>query len=188
MSEPRTTDNGQPFKTVAASRCLMTEIVLPNDTNGLGNLMGGQLMHLMDKCAAISAQRHSNMVCVTAAVDSIEFLSPIYQNEVVIIESWVNRAFRTSMEIELNVEAENPRAQTRRQCNRAFFTFVALDAEGKPHPVPSIYAETDEERARFEAAGRRREMRLLLAGRLDLDAAPELKKDLWAALTADRIS
>ena len=93
----------------------MTEIVLPNDTNGLGNMMGGRLMYLMDKCAAVSAQRHANRVCVTAAVDSVEFQSPIYQNEVVIIESWVNRTFRTSMEVELEVVAENPRAQTRRK-------------------------------------------------------------------------
>ena len=116
----------------------MTEIVLPNDTNGLGNMMGGRLMYLMDKCAAVSAQRHANRVCVTATVDSVEFQSPIYQNEVVIIESWVNRAFRTSMEVELVVLAENPRAQTRRQCNRAFFTFVALGDDGLPTPVPPI--------------------------------------------------
>lgn len=162
----------------------MTEIVLPNDTNGLGNLMGGRLLHLMDKCAAISAQRHTTKVCVTASVDSVDFRSPILQNEVVILESWVNRAFRTSLEVEIAVWAENPREQTKRLCNRAFFTFVALDATGKPTPAPAITPQTDEERANYERAARRRELRLLLAGRLKLDDAVHLKDDILAALQA----
>ena len=164
----------------------MTEIVLPNDTNGLGNMMGGRLMYLMDKCAAVSAQRHANRVCVTAAVDSVEFQSPIYQNEVVIIESWVNRAFRTSMEVELVVLAENPRAQTRRQCNRAFFTFVALGDDGMPAPAPPIHPETDEESARHEQAAKRREVRLVFSGRLKLEEAVHIKDDLLAALAGER--
>ncbi len=164
----------------------MTEIVLPNDTNGLGNMMGGRLMYLMDKCAAVSAQRHANRVCVTAAVDSVEFQSPIYQNEVVIIESWVNRAFRTSMEVELVVVAENPRAQTRRQCNRAFFTFVALGDDGLPAPVPPVHPENDEERVRHELAAKRREVRLVFAGRLKLEKAVHIKDDLLAALAGER--
>ena len=163
----------------------MTEIVLPNDTNGLGNMMGGRLMYLMDKCAAVSAQRHANSVCVTAAVDSVEFQAPIYQNEVVIIESWVNRAFRTSMEVELVVVAENPRTQTRRQCNRAFFTFVALGQDSKPKPVPCIEPETDEEQTRYEQAAKRREVRLIFSGRLPLDAAKHVKDDLLAALASE---
>ena len=168
-------------KTVARSKCIMTEIVLPNDTNGLGNLMGGQLMHWMDLAAAVSAQRHANTVCVTAAVDSVEFQSPIYQNEIVIIESQVNRAFRTSMEVELIVVAENPRTQTRRQCNRAFFTFVALGKDGKPTPVSPLHPETDTERERYENATKRREMRLVLAGRIELKDASHLKNDLHAS-------
>ena len=160
----------------------MTEIVLPNDTNGLGNLMGGRLLYLMDKCAAISAQRHANTVCVTAAVDSVEFHSPILQNEVVIVESWVNRAFHTSMEVELSVVAENPRRQTRRFCNRAFFTFVALGDDGTPTPVAPIVPETDEERTRYELAAKRREVRLVFAGRLKLDDAIHIKEDLLASL------
>jgi acyl-CoA hydrolase len=164
----------------------MTEIVLPNDTNGLGNMMGGRLMYLMDKCAAVSAQRHSNRACVTAAVDSVEFQSPIYQSEVVVIESWVNRAFRTSMEVELVVMAENPRAQTRRQCNRAFFTFVALDADGAPTPVPPIHPQTDEERARHEQAAKRREVRLVFAGRLRLEETKYVKDDFLDALAGER--
>jgi len=163
----------------------MTEIVLPNDTNGLGNMMGGRLMYLMDKCAAVSAQRHANRVCVTAAVDSVEFQSPIYQNEVIIIESWVNRAFRTSMEVELVVVAENPRAQTRRQCNRAFFTFVALGDDGLPVSVPPVHPENDEEHARHKLAARRREMRLVFSGRLKLEKAMHIKDDLLAALAGE---
>lgn len=160
----------------------MTEIVLPNDTNGLGNMMGGRLLHLMDKAAAISAQRHANRVCVTASVDSVEFNSPIRQGEVIIIESQVNRAFRTSMEVELNVWAEDPRAQTKRKCNRAFYTFVAVDEEIRPVAAPPIRPETDPERQNYEQAARRREMRLILAGRLQIEDAASLKNDLLAIL------
>ncbi len=167
-----------PEKTVAASRCIIHELVLPNDTNGLGNMMGGRLLYLMDKAAAISAQRHSNRVCVTAAVDSVEFQAPIHRGDVVVIESQVNRAFTTSMEIELNVWAENPRQQTRRKCNRAFYTFVAIDADARPVPVPAVAPETDAERARYASAVKRREMRLVLAGRLPLDDASHLRDAL----------
>ncbi|MFQ5568584.1 MAG: acyl-CoA thioesterase [Rhodothermales bacterium] len=174
------------LKTVSRSRCVMTEIVLPNDTNGMGNLMGGHLMYLMDKCAAISAQRHANIVCVTAAVDSVEFQAPIRQSEVVILESWVNRAFRSSMEVELIVMAENPREQTLRQCSRAFFTFVALGNDGKPVPIPPIHPVTDEEHKRHEQAARRREARLVFAGRLKLEDAKHIKEDLLEAVTRNR--
>jgi acyl-CoA hydrolase len=172
-------------KTVAASRCLMTEFVLPNDTNGLGNLMGGRLLHLMDIAAAISAQRHANRVCVTAAVDTVEFHSPIRLGEVVIIESQVNRTFRTSMEVELNVWAENPREQTRRKCNRAYYTFVAVDDDGRPVAALPITPETEEERVRFDEAERRRELRLLLAGRLSLEKAVNLRADMLSVFRAE---
>ena len=160
----------------------MTEIVLPNDTNSLGSMMGGRLLHLMDKCAAISAQRHANRVCVTAAVDNVEFQSAISEGEIVDVESQVNRAFRTSMEVELNVWAENPREETRRKCNRAFYTFVALNDEGEPVRVPSVTPETDEERDRYEQAAKRRDIRLVLAGRKELQDADHLKEDMLAAL------
>jgi acyl-CoA hydrolase len=169
-------------KTVQDSRCIMTEIVLPNDTNGLGNMMGGRLLHLMDIAAAISAQRHANRVCVTAAVDSVEFHSPILEGEVVIIESQVNRAFNTSMEIEINVWAENPRAQTKRKANRAYFTFVAVDQEGRPIQIPAIVPVSDEEKERFDGAARRREFRLVLAGRLQIQDAPAIRDMLTAAV------
>ncbi|MEX2401320.1 MAG: acyl-CoA thioesterase [Rhodothermales bacterium] len=163
----------------------MTEIVMPNDTNGLGNMMGGRLLHLMDKGAAISAQRHSNQVCVTAAVDTVDFQSPIFQGEIVVVESQVNRVFRSSMEVELNVWAENPRAQTRRKCNRAFYTFVAVDDTGSPVPAPPITPETEEEAARYENAAKRRELRLLMSERMHLRDAEGLKEDVLAAISGD---
>jgi len=172
-------------KPVSASTCKMTEIVLPNDTNGLGNMMGGRLLHLMDKCAAISAQRHANRVCVTAAVDNVEFQSAIEEGEVVVVESRINRAFDTSMEVELNVWAENPRAETNRKCNRAFYTFVALDDAGTPVEVPAIAPETEAERERYETAGKRRDLRLVLAGRKNLQDATTLKDEIAALGAAE---
>ena len=141
--------------------------------------MGGRLLYLMDICAAISASRHANQVCVTAAVDSVEFQSPIHQGEIVVIEGQVNRTFRTSMEVELNVWAENPIEQTRRKCNRAYYTFVAVDEETQPIPVPAIQPETDDERERYTTAAKRRELRLLLAGRIQLEQAEHIKEDLF---------
>jgi acyl-CoA hydrolase len=161
----------------------MSEIVLPNDTNNLGNMMGGRLMYLMDICAAISAQRHTNQVCVTAAVDSVEFESPIYHGEIVVIEGQVNRTFRTSIEVELNVWAENAIQRTRRKCNRAFYTFVAINEENRPVPVPPIVPETEAEKASFDAAARRRELRLVIAGRMALKDAHLVKEDLIGTLT-----
>lgn len=172
-------------KPVRLSRCTMNEIVLPNDTNGLGNLMGGNLMHMMDVCGAISAQRHAEQVSVTASVDSVEFQSPIYMGEVVVLEGQVNRAFRTSMEVEINVWAENPRARTRRKCNRAYFTFVAVDDKGRPINVPPSLPETDDEQHRYEGAARRRELRLLMAGRLKMQDATHIKQLVLDAMAAD---
>jgi len=159
----------------------MNELVLPNDTNTLGNLMGGRLLHFMDICAAIAAQRHSNRVCVTASVDNVDFQSAIKLGEVVVMEAVVNRAFTTSMETEINVWAENTTTGERRKCNRALYTFVAVDQNGRPIPVPPIQPETDEERERYEGAARRRELRLILAGRLRLKDADRLRAHLEAA-------
>lgn len=169
-------------KPVSASRCEMTEIVLPNDTNGLGNMMGGRLLHLMDKCAAISAQRHANRICVTASVDNVQFQSPIKEGEVVVIESHVNRAFRSSMEVELNVWAENPLDETHRKCNRAFYTYVALNEDGDTVSVPDIEPQSEDERDRYDAAAKRRDIRLVLSGRKELEDAASLKEDMITAL------
>jgi acyl-CoA hydrolase len=171
-------------KPVRASRAIINEIVLPNDTNSLGNMMGGRLLHLMDKCAAISAQRHANRVCVTASVDNVEFQAPIRGGDVVVIESQVNRVFRTSMEVELNVWAENPKEQTRTKSNRAFYTFVALDEDSTPIEVPPVRPETPAEEERYAAAAKRREVRLVLAGRLGLEDATNLRDDMRAAINA----
>lgn len=172
------------LKTVSESKCVNTEIVLPNDTNNLGNMMGGRLLHLMDICAAISAQRHTNRICVTAAVDSVEFESPIRQGEIVIIESQVNRAFRTSMEVELNVWAENAIEQTKRKCNRAYYTFVAVDEHSRPTPIDQIAPETEEEQERYEAAAKRRELRLIVAGRMSIEDAKHIQGDLQNSMPA----
>lgn len=160
----------------------MTEMVLPNDTNGLGNLMGGRLLHHMDVCAAIVAQRHAGRVCVTASVDTVEFRSAIRLGEVVLLKGFINRAFTSSMEIELRVWAENPREGTRRRCNSAYYTFVGVDDEGTPVPVPPVRPETEEEQNRYEAAARRRELRLIMSGRLDLSNATNLRERLEAAI------
>lgn len=158
----------------------MTELVLPNDTNTLGNLMGGRLLHFMDVCAAIAAQRHSNRTVVTASVDSVDFRGAIRLGEVVVLEAVVTRAFTTSMEVAIEVWAEDNGTGERRHSNRAFYTFVAVDQSGRPIPVVQIEPETDDERERYEAAGRRRQLRLVLSGRLPLSEADELRDHLQA--------
>lgn len=159
-----------PFENMKAkkpseSRTTMTEIVLPNDTNLLGNLMGGQLLHLMDVAGAIAAGRHSNRVVVTAAVDFVDFKHPIRQGDIVIIEAQVSRAFNSSMEVYIQAFAENAMTGKRLHCNSAFYTFVAVDQTNKPIPVNPIEPETPEEVALFESALERREMRLHLVGK-----------------------
>lgn len=147
-------------KTVSASRARMNEIVMPNDTNPLGKLLGGRLMHWMDVCSAISAQRHSNCNVVTVAADSIEFKNAIEIGELVVIEGEVTRTFTSSMEIAMEVWAENLRTGERRLCTTSFYTFVAVDSDGNTVKVPEIIPETDFERKRYEQAEQRREMRL----------------------------
>ncbi len=147
-------------KTVAMSRVRMNELVMPNDTNPLGNLMGGRLLHWMDVCSAIAAQRHSNRSVVTVSVDSVEFKHAIKLGEVVVIEGEVTRAFRTSMEVAMEVWAENLRTGSRRLCTTSFYTFVAVDSDGNPIPVPPIITETELEKTRYEEAAKRRAARL----------------------------
>ncbi|MCS7073118.1 MAG: acyl-CoA thioesterase [Bacteroidia bacterium] len=154
----------------------MTELVLPNDTNTLGNLMGGKLLHWMDIVAAISAARHSNRVVVTAAVDSVDFKSGIRLGEIVIMEAIVTRAFTTSMEVKIDVFAENMTSNERRVSNSAYYTFVAVDQTGRPIPVNPIQPTNDIEQELYEGAMRRRELRLILAGRLKPEEATHLRK------------
>ena len=153
----------------------MTELVLPNDTNGLNNLMGGRLMHLMDIAAAIAAQKHSNSIVVTASVDNISFSEPIRIGNAVTITAFVARAFSSSMEVYLEVTAEDIPASKKVQSNRAFFTFVAVDQSGSPIKVPKIEPITDFEKELYEGALRRRQLRLVLSKRMKPSDAKELK-------------
>ncbi len=162
-------------KTVKESEATMTEMVLPNDTNTLNNLMGGRLMHLMDVVAAIAAQRHSNCMVVTAAVDSISFNHPIALGNVVTLKAQVTRAFTTSMEIFIEVFAEDIPACKKEKTHQAFFTFVAVDSSGKPVKVPELDPSSPKEQVLFEEALRRRQLRLFFANRMDPQDALELK-------------
>lgn len=150
----------EKVRTVKDSQVEMTEIVLPNDTNQLGNLLGGRLMHMIDICAAIAAARHSNRVCVTASIDELNFLKPIAVGQAVILKASVNRAFRTSIEVGVRVSAENLLTGERFHANTAYLTFVAINEEGKPVSVPPIHPETEEEIRRYNEAAARRELRL----------------------------
>ncbi|MCL6493779.1 MAG: acyl-CoA thioesterase [Ignavibacterium sp.] len=147
-------------KKVSDSQIIMTELVLPNHTNQLGNLLGGQLMHWIDICAALSAAKHSNRVCVTASVDRIDFHHPIRLGDAVTLVASVNRVFRTSMEVGVKVYAQNFRDGTKIHTNTAYLTFVAVDNEGKPVPAAEAVPETEDEKRRYEEALIRRETRL----------------------------
>jgi acyl-CoA hydrolase len=157
------------------SEVIMTEMVLPNDTNTLNNLMGGRLLHWMDICAAISAQRHSNRIVVTASVDNVSFTEPIRLGNIVTMKAKVTRSFNSSMEVFLEVWAEDIPAGQRISTNRAFYTFVAVDQNGRPIEVPPLEAESDEEKELYISALRRRQLRLVLAGRMNPSEATELK-------------
>src|SRR6476620_586557 len=163
------------IKTPHESFVVMTELVLPNDTNVFGNLMGGRLMYWMDIAAALSALKHCSAPVVTASVDNISFQSPIKLGNVVHIEAKVSRAFTTSMEVHLKVWGEDAIHQIRYKSNEAYFTFVSLDPNGKPSPVPSMTPESEEEIALYEGALRRRQIRLILGGKMKPDEATELK-------------
>jgi acyl-CoA hydrolase len=157
------------------SHTSMTEIVLPNDTNVFGNLMGGRLMYWMDIAAAIAAQKHCNSPVVTASVDNISFENPIKLGNTVHIEARVTRAFTTSMEIHLKVWGEDFLQQFKYKSNEAYYTFVALDPHRKPKTVPQLEPQTEEERKLYEGALRRRQIRLILGGKMKPDDAAELK-------------
>ena len=162
-------------KPVADSFVIMTELVLPNDTNTLQNLMGGRMMHLMDIAAAISAQRHSNRIVVTASVDNVSFRDGIKLGNVVTLQAQVTRAFSSSMEVHIDVWAEDIPSGTKVKTNEAFLTFVAVDQSGRPIDVPEAVAHTEEEIKLYEGALRRRQLRLVLAGRMKPAEASELK-------------
>jgi acyl-CoA hydrolase len=162
-------------KFVKDSLTTMTELVLPNDTNTLNNLMGGKMMHWMDIVSAIAAQKHSNRIVVTASVDNVSFAQPIKLGNVVTLRAQVTRAFTSSMEVFIEVWGEDIPAGQRYPSNKAFFTFVAMDHNGKPAHVPEVVPETEEEKALYASALRRRQLRLILAGRMKPNDASELK-------------
>lgn len=162
-------------KKASESAIIMNEIVLPNDTNTFGNLMGGRLMYWMDIAAGIAAGKHCNAPCMTASVDNLSFNNPIKLGNIVRIEAQVSRAFTTSMEIFLKVWGEDIVHQYKYESNEAYFTYVALDPTGKPRKVPQLIPETAREIQLFEGALRRRQVRLILGGKMKPDDANELK-------------
>lgn len=162
-------------KTVKESVVTMTELVLPNDTNMFGNLMGGRLMYWMDIAAALAAMKHCSTPVVTASVDNISFENPIKLGNAVHIQARVSRAFNTSMEIHMSVWGEDALHQYKYKSNEAYFTFVSLDPNGKPRKIPALIPETDEEKKLFDGALRRRQLRLILGGKMQPDDATELK-------------
>ena len=162
-------------KKVSESLTVMTEIVLPNDTNTLGNLMGGKLLHWMDICSAISAHRHCKRVVVTASVNNVSFSNPIKLGSVVTLQSKVSRSFNSSMEVFIDVWIEDPVTGERLKCNEAIYTFVAVDQNGAPLPVPEAIPESDEEKERYDGAHKRKQLSLVFAGKLKPTEASELK-------------
>lgn len=153
----------------------MNELVLPNDTNTLNNLMGGRLLHWMDIAAAISAQKHCNRIVVTASVDNVSFQAPVKLGDVISIEARVTRAFNTSVEVRMDVWAQNIPSGTKVKSNEAYYTFVALDNDGLKTQVPVLLPESEEEIALYAGALRRRQLRLILGGKMLPNDATELK-------------
>lgn len=147
-------------RTVSASEVVMTQLVLPEHTNALDSVFGGVIMSWIDICAAISAQRHSKKMVVTASIDSLHFVAPVYKGWVVNLKSRVNFVSKTSMEIGVRVDAENPRTGETFHTATAYLTFVALDSNRKPTVVDPLVLETKEDKRRFREAGLRRELRL----------------------------
>jgi acyl-CoA hydrolase len=152
-------------KVVAESTAETVEVVLPNDANPLGNLLGGKVMHLIDIAGAISAHRHAHAQVVTVAVDNLDFLYPVKVGELVILRAHMTRAFRTSMEVEIRVYREDYLTGEQQQTSSAFVTYVALDSAGKPQEVPPLIPRTKDEKRRYREALERRRQRLVLAAR-----------------------
>jgi|TARA_B110000259_G_scaffold57557_1_gene68023 acyl-CoA hydrolase len=162
-------------KIAQESLSITTEIVLPNDTNNLNNLMGGRLLHWMDITTAIAAHRHCGRIVVTAAVNNVSFTKAIPAGSIVTLEAKVTRAFTSSMEVIVDVWMENNQQKGKVKCNEAIYTFVAVDQLGNPIDVPALIAETEEEKSRFTAALRRRQLSLVISGRMKPSEATELK-------------
>ncbi len=152
-------------KTVFESAVEMVDVVLPNDANPLGNILGGKVMHLIDMAGAIAAHRHARSIVVTVSVDNLDFVHPIRVGQLIVLRAHVTRAFHTSMEAEVKVYLEDYLTGERRQTSSAFVTYVALDSEGQPTSVPPLIPRTAEEKRRYREALERRRHRLTLAAR-----------------------
>ena len=162
-------------KTPKDSRTILTDLVLPSETNPLNNLFGGELLARMDRAASIAARRHSRRIVVTASVNHVAFNKAIPLGSVVTVEAVVSRAFKTSMEIFIDVWVEDRESGKKSKANEAIYTFVAVDETGIPVSVPALEPETDLEKARFDAALRRKQLSLVLAGKMKPKDATELK-------------
>ncbi|WP_299547946.1 acyl-CoA thioesterase [Seonamhaeicola sp.] len=162
-------------KTPEQSKTILTDMVLPGETNPLNNLFGGELLARMDRAASIAARRHSRRIVVTASVNHVAFTRAVPLGSVVTVEAKVSRAFRTSMEVFIDVWIEDRESGEKTKANEAIYTFVAVDETGRPIGIPEIIPETDLEKERFDAALRRKQLSLLLAGKIKPDEATELK-------------
>jgi len=154
MSDPKVSP-----RTVAESQAERSEIIFPADTNAIGNLFGGRLMQWIDLVGAVAAVRHSRAIVVTASIDHSDFVAPAHVGDLLILKASVNRAFRTSMEVGVRAMVEDALDQTLRHVSTAYVTYVAVDRDGRPVPVPCVIAETEHQKRRFADAGRRREGR-----------------------------
>ncbi|OEK06142.1 acyl-CoA thioesterase [Flavivirga aquatica] len=162
-------------KTPEQSKTILTDMVLPGETNPLNNLFGGELLARMDRAASISARRHSRRIVVTASVNHVAFNRAVPLGSVVTVEAKVSRAFKTSMEVFIDVWIEDRESGDKTKANEAIYTFVAVDETGRPIAVPQVHPETDIEKKRFDAALRRKQLSLLLAGKIKPNEASELK-------------
>jgi len=162
-------------KTPKDSRTIITDLVLPSETNPIGNMFGGELLARMDRAASISARRHSRRIVVTASVNHVAFNKMIPLGSVVTVEAQLSRAFTSSMEVYMDVWIEDRESGFRSKANEAIYTFVAVDEMGSPVKVPDLIPETELEKERFEAALRRRQLSLVLAGKIKPSEATELK-------------
>tara|TARA_Y100000766_G_C18505254_1_gene411527 strand:+ start:66 stop:575 length:510 start_codon:yes stop_codon:yes gene_type:complete len=157
------------------SKTIQTDIVLPGDTNSLNNLFGGELLARMDKVASIAAVKHSEQYVVTASINNVAFGEPVPNGSILTLEAKVSRAFRSSMEVFIDVWKQNKTHKKKTKVNEAIYTFVAVNKRGKPVKVPELIPQTDLEKKRFEAALRRRQLSLVLAGKMNPKEATELK-------------
>jgi len=162
-------------KTPSESLTVLTDVVLPGETNPLNNLFGGELLARMDRAASITARRHSRRICVTASVNNVAFNRAIPLGSVVTVEAKVSRAFSSSMEIFLDVWIEDRESGVKTKANEAIYTFVAVDETGRPVPVAEVIPETELEKQRYDAALRRKQLSLVIAGKMKPSDAHELK-------------